>query len=246
MSQLKKAMILAAGYGTRLKPLTDNIPKPLLPVGKKPMIHYVLDCLKKNGIEEVVINLHYLGNMIRANLGDGRIFGLKIHYTEEKEILGTGGGIKNAKHFFKNETFVVVNTDILVKIDLNDSFNFHRKMGGIATLILRHHDTNKYNNISVDENARIIDIAGALGVEKSPANGTFAGIHIIEPEIFNYLSPGKSSITDCYLGLIKKGKNIFAFFMDSYWRDLGNMDDYLKINREIESGLLNLKDLYLF
>lgn len=245
MKALKKAMILAAGYGTRLKPLTDSTPKPLLPVGNKPMIHYVLHCLKKNGIEEVVINLHYLGNMIRTNLGDGRIFGLKIHYTEEIEILGTGGGIKNAEEYLKEDTFVVINSDILVDIDLTDGFNFHKKKGGIATLILRHQDTDKYNLIYLDESARIIDIAGALGVNNSPVKATFAGIHIIEPEIFNYLPPGKSSITDCYLRLIKKGKNIFGFFIDSYWYDLGNMNDYLKINKEIESGLIKLNDLYL-
>lgn len=240
MKALKKAMILAAGYGTRLKPLTDTTPKPLLYVGKKPMIHYVLDCLKKNGIEEVVINLHYLGNMIRKNLGDGKIFGLKIHYTEEKEILGTGGGIKNAEEYLKSDTFIVINTDILVDIDLTDGFNFHKKKGGIATLILRHHDTAKYNIISLDESARIIDISGALGVNKSTIKGTFAGIHIIEPEIFNYLPQGKSSVTDCYIKLIRQGVNIFGFFMNSYWRDLGNMNDYLKVNNEIGTGKLNL------
>jgi len=241
MKRLKKAMILAAGYGTRLKPLTDTTPKPLLYVGKKPMIHYVLDFLKKNGIEEVIINLHYLGNMIRENLGDGKLFGLKINYTEEKEILGTGGGIKNAEHFLKNETFLVVNTDILVKIDLEDSLNFHYNKGGIVTLILRHYDTDKYNKITLDRNEKIIDIAGVLLTDTSKyRNGTFAGIHIIEPEIFNYLPQGKSSITDCYIKLIKQGINIFGFFMSSYWRDLGNMSDYLKVNNEIEKGELIL------
>lgn len=239
MKVLKKAMILAAGYGTRLKPLTDTTPKPLLHVGKKPMIHYVLDFLKENGIEEVVINLHYLGNMIRENLGDGKNFGLKIHYTEENEILGTGGGIKNAEYFLKNGTFLVINTDILVKINLQDSLNFHINNGGIATLILRYHDTDKYNKITVDERKKIIDIAGAIGTDTSKyRNGTFAGIHIIEPEIFNYLPHGKSSITDCYIKLIKHGVNIFGFFTDSFWRDLGNMDDYLKVNNEIQTGKL--------
>jgi NDP-sugar pyrophosphorylase family protein len=237
MKGLKKAMILAAGYGTRLRPLTNNLPKPLIPVGGKPMIHYVLNCLKKNGIEEVVINLHYLGNMIREKLGDGKNWGLKIHYTEEKEILGTGGGIKNAEEFLKDETFLVINTDILVKIDLKESINFHLTKGGIATLILRPHDTDKYNNITVDEDGKIIDIAGALGTNISQyRNGTFTGIHIIEPEIFNYLPPGKSSITECYINLIKEGKNLFGFFTDVFWRDLGNMDDYLKVNEEINNS----------
>ncbi len=241
MEGIKKAMILAAGYGTRLKPLTDRIPKPLLKVGNKPMIHYVLDCLKENGIEEVVINLHYLGGMIKENLGDGKTFGFKIHYTEEREILGTGGGIKNAEEFLKNGTFVVINTDIFVKIDLRDALIFHRRQKGIATLILRHQDTYKYNNIIVDENRRIIDIAGAFGVDAAKYQiGTFAGIHIIEPDIFCHLPPGKSSITDCYIKLIKSGKDLFGFFTDSYWRDLGNMEEYLKINREIQMGELSI------
>lgn len=240
MAHLKKAMILAAGYGTRLKPLTDGTPKPLLPVGKKPMIHYVLNCLKKNGIEEVVINLHYHGNMIKENLGDGSIYGLKIDYTEEKEILGTGGGIKNAEEYLKDDTFVVFNTDILVDIDLSDGLNFHKEKQGIATLILRHHDTDKYNIIAVDKTQKIIDIAGILGVEKPPTKGTFAGIHIINPEIFNFLPHGKSSITDCYVNLIRNGQNIFGFFMNSYWYDLGNINDYLKVNDEIKTGKLKL------
>ncbi len=237
MEGIKKAMILAAGFGTRLKPLTENTPKPLLKVGKKPMIHYVLDCLKENGIEEVVINLHYLGDMIRENLGDGKTFGLKIHYIEEKEILGTGGGIKNAEGFLKDGTFVVINSDILVKINLRDALNFHKARHGIATLILRYQDTDKYNNITVDDTQRIIDISGALGTDVTKyRKGTFAGIHIIEPEIFGYLPSGKSSITECYIKLIKEGKNLFGFFTDSYWRDLGNMDDYLKVNKEIQWG----------
>lgn len=234
-------MILAAGYGTRLKPLTDNTPKPLLMVGNKPMIHHVIECLKSNGIEEVVINLHYLGDMIRENLGNGEKFGVKINYTEEEEILGTGGGIKNAEKYLSGDTFVVMNTDILVKINLHDCYKFHKKTGGIATLILRSADMEKYNNIVVDETSRIIDIAGALGVAGMHRKGTFAGIHIFEPEIFNYLPEGKSSITDCYIKLIKMGIFIAGYFCPMFWRDLGNMDDYIKVNNEIKNGSLVLQ-----
>jgi len=232
--KITKAMILAAGFGTRLRPLTNNVPKPLLPVGGKPIIYYVIECLKQNGIEEIVINLHYLGNLIRENLGDGKKFGLKIVYTEEKEILGTGGGIKNAEKYLKGDRFIVMNSDILVRIDLLEAIEFHIKMRGIATLIVRAKDIEKYNILSVDENDRIVDIAGITG-SGNPANkkGTFAGIHIIEPEIFQYLPPGKSSITDCYIKMIREGKNIYGFFADPYWRDIGNIEDYERVNKEL-------------
>lgn len=233
-------MILAAGYGTRLRPLTNYVPKPLLPVWGKPMIHYVIEALKKNGIEEIVINLHYRGEMIEQNLKKGEKFGIKIHYTHEPEILGTGGGIKNAEKYLAGAPFLVINTDILVDFNLEEFWNFHKRKGGIATLILRNADLDKYNNILVDTDSRIIDIAGRPWKISAGKRGTFAGIHILEPRIFQELPSGKSSITDCYVKLIERGVGIYGFFVNIPWYDLGNLDDYEKINREFNAGKLKM------
>src|SRR3954466_14571451 len=121
-----KAILLAAGLGTRLRPLTDNMPKPLLPVGDRPLIEYNLMLLKKYGITEVAINLHYHGEKIRECLKDGRDLGMKILYSEEPEILGTGGGIKKISHFLSDWDLLGINGGILVDIDLDKVVEFHR------------------------------------------------------------------------------------------------------------------------
>ena len=134
-------MVLAAGFGRRLRPLTDHMPKPLLPVGGRPMIEYTLLLLKKYGLTEVIINLHHCGDQIIKTLGDGSRLGLSIAYSTEKgEALGTGGGIKKAASFFEQSTFIVVNGDILIDIDLDKLISFHHAKQGLATLVLRETD----------------------------------------------------------------------------------------------------------
>src|SRR3954469_4313488 len=114
-----KAMVLAAGQGTRLRPLTDRVPKALVPVAGRPMIEYPLLLLKHYGIHEIVINLHHFGEQIEAYLGDGKRFGLQISYSKERQLLDTGGGLRKAKPFFKDETFLVINTDVLIDLPLS-------------------------------------------------------------------------------------------------------------------------------
>ena len=122
-----RAMILAAGFGTRLRPLTNTIPKALLPIAGRPLIEYGLLFLKAHGIEEVVINLHHLGEKIRATLGDGSIYGLRISYSPEEPILESGGGIKNAQSFLDGEAFVVLNCDTIIDLDLTAATRGTRK-----------------------------------------------------------------------------------------------------------------------
>jgi NDP-sugar pyrophosphorylase family protein len=125
-----RAMILAAGKGTRLLPLTEKLPKALVPVAGKPMIHYGLDLLARHGISEVMINLHHLGSLIEEALGDGSDFGLRISYSREDELLDTGGGIKRAASFFQRKRFLVMNCDFLARIDLHELLAWHRERGG--------------------------------------------------------------------------------------------------------------------
>ena len=132
-----KAMVLAAGQGTRLRPLTDHTPKALIPVAGRPMIEYSLLLLRHYGIRDIIINLHHLGDQIESYLGTGKQWGLEITYSKELELLDTGGGLLKAKPFLQEGTFIVINTDVLIDLSLSDLLAFHEKNRAVATLVLR-------------------------------------------------------------------------------------------------------------
>jgi CTP:phosphocholine cytidylyltransferase-like protein len=156
-----KAMILAAGLGTRLRPLTETTPKPLLPVGGTPLIVWNLLLLRAGGIREVIINLHYLGSMIEAALGDGSRWDMQIAYSYEPELLGTGGGLKKAEEFFEGESFLVMNGDTLTNVDLPALQEFHRSQAGVATLVLRDDPhAEQWGAVESDAQDRILRING--------------------------------------------------------------------------------------
>lgn len=227
-----KAMILAAGLGTRLRPLTSRRPKVLVPVGNRPVIDRVIEYLKGYDISEIVVNAHHHCQQIITHLDGGRPFGAKIDVRVEKEILGTGGGIKNVSDFWDDAPFVVMNGDILTDIDLDKAYELHCEKGNLATLIL--HDCMPFNQIRVDEDMNITDIAP----EGHPATLAFTGIHIMEPELLTHIPEGVfSSIIDCYRRLITLGKPIRAYISEQhYWRDIGSASSYLLANKEALKG----------
>jgi NDP-sugar pyrophosphorylase family protein len=234
-----KAMILAAGYGTRLHPLTRGIPKALLPLCGRPLISYTLAFLKKWRFYEIIINLHHLHQSIKEKLGDGSKFGLRISYSYEPEILGTGGGIKKVEGFFPNNTFLVINCDILVDFDLSRAMDFHQEKKALATMILRS-EANKdsYGVIETDREGRIRQFLDKIPDEygQDRKRFMFTGIHIFEPEIFQYIPADTfSSINDTYIELIREGKRVYGYQMEGYWVDLGTKDKYETVKREIEA-----------
>ena len=222
-------MILAAGLGTRLRPLTDRIPKALVPVGNRPMIGRVIDYLKSYGVESIVVNTHHHYSQIIDYLDGGKPFGLKIDVRVEPEILGTGGAIKNTEGFWDNEPFIVFNCDILTNIDLDQAYEIHRKSKGLVTLIL--HDHEPYNQINIDHSGRITDIAPNNG----PGRLAFTGIHIMGPELLSHIpNEGFSNIIDCYLTLIRSGKKIRSHIVEEhYWSDIGTVDSYRQVNKDL-------------
>jgi NDP-sugar pyrophosphorylase family protein len=224
-----KAMILAAGLGTRLRPLTDSIPKALVPVVNKPMIKRVIEYLKGCGTEEIVVNAHHHHEQIVDYLDGGKPFGLKVDVRVEPEILGTGGGIKNTEGFWDNEPFIVFNSDILTNIDLEQAYESHRNSKGLVTLIL--HDREPYNQISVDHSGKITDIAPA----SAPGRLAFTGIHIIGPELLSHIpDKGYSNIIDCYLTLIRSGTEIEYHITEGhYWNDIGTVNSYKQVNKDL-------------
>ena len=219
---VRRAMVLAAGYGRRLAPLTDTLPKPLMQVGGRPLLAHVLAMLRAGGIEEVVINLHHLGPRIEEAIGDGRAYGLDVRYSREPVILDTGGGIKQAEPFLAGEPFVVANGDSLLDVALADVLAFHRARGGVATMVVRADpQAASYGLIELDATDRLRRIVGLpdtpIDVPLRPF--MFPGLHVFEPEVFAWMDAGGAfSVTRVtYPRLLAAGKPIYGYATSARW-----------------------------
>jgi NDP-sugar pyrophosphorylase family protein len=240
-----KAMILAAGLGTRLRPLTNTMPKPLLPVGGMPLIVWNLLLLKRHGFHDVVINLHYLGPMIEQALGNGSQFGLRIIYSHEPMILGTGGGIKQAEPYFSGEPVLVLNGDTLVELDLTALWAFHHSNHAAATLVLREDaDAAGWGLVEVAAENRIVRITGkGLSNSLPIVPRMFAGIHILNPRLLREVPKGvASSIVDPYVMAIERGDAVLGYDLNGYWSDVGTPERYAQAEHDTRSGLIRLED----
>jgi len=225
-----KAMIFAAGKGTRLKPLTDNTPKALIKVNGTPMIELVIKKLISIGVREIIINVHHFANQIINFLNTNNNFGIKIEISDESDkLLDTGGGLKKASWFFDtNEPFILHNTDIISDIDLLDMIAFHKNNNALATLAVRKRESNRYflfnNNFDLCGWENIKTTEKIISKKSTLLNQfAFSGIHIINPIIFNYLNQTcKFSIVNSYLEL-SKNKTIKGFdHTTDYWFDVGD------------------------
>jgi len=227
-----KAMILAAGMGTRLKPLTLNTPKALMPVGNVRIIDRIIEYLKQYCISELVINAHHHYEQIVEHLKGSRPFGINIDVRVEPNILGTGGGIKNTEDFWDKAPFIVINGDVLTNINLRMAYEAHERSGSLATLIL--HDKPPFNQIKIDDQKNITHIAG----ENLTNRLAFTGIHIIDPKIMAHIPEGIfSNIIHCYRELIRGGKPPKAYISAGHqWRDIGTVKSYVLANKEALQG----------
>ncbi len=233
-----RAMILAAGLGTRLRPLTETTPKPLLPVAGRPLVAYALDLVARAGIREVVLNVHYLAEQIRAALGTGDAFGVKISYSVEQQLLDTGGGIAAARQFLEGDSFAVVNADVYIEGDLRELLSFHRKKGALMSLWVRPDpDAARKDDVRADSTGRVHAI---LGHTTAPlfANHLpryfYASVMVCSPEIFEFLPLGVYSLTrDVLPRILAAGKPVFALEHKGYWRVLDTHEDFQAGCREI-------------
>lgn len=213
-------MILAAGFGSRLRPLTDRIPKPLLQVAGRPMIAYPIGVLRAAGITEVIINLHHLGDQIRAALRDGSEYGVSITYSEEAPILDTGGAIKKAEAFLRGGRFVVINADTVIDLPLRQVIDWHADRGALATMVLRPDPrASRYGLIEIDAQARIRRFLGRPPQVQMPLKALmFTGVHVFEPEVFDYMGEGRFGITtSTYPALLEAGAPLYGFEFQGYW-----------------------------
>lgn len=240
-----RAMILAAGLGARLRPLTDRTPKPLLPVAGRAILLWNLLLLKRHGITDVIINLHHLGEQIVQALGDGARFGMRVAYSHEPTLLGTGGGIKQAAPFLKDGSFLVMNGDTLSACDLTNLIAAHRTGGAPVTLALREDpEAARWGPVTVDAHSRILQINGAPPLSDPPKPlplpCMFAGIHVLEPEVLNTIPPGPGSIIDVYLSLLRQNRMLRGYRMSGYWSDVGTPERYAEAQQDALAGRLNL------
>jgi NDP-sugar pyrophosphorylase family protein len=232
-----KAMILAAGLGTRLRPLTNERPKALVEVGGRTLLEIALSRLREFEVREVMVNVHHFADMVLAYLKQNENFGMRIEVSREPELLDTGGGLKKAAWFFlegsrgRDEPFILHNVDVISTIDLGQMVRFHRERQALATLAVQQRKTSRY--LLFDENMQLCGrragLEGASEVVRSSANPralAFSGVHVISPRLFAGMTQaGAFSIITSYLSLSGQGENILGFHADQYyWRDLGRLE----------------------
>jgi mannose-1-phosphate guanylyltransferase len=217
-----KAMVLAAGLGLRMQPLTLLRAKPVLPVLNRPLLEWTMAKLARAGVRDVVVNLHHLPETVTAVLGKGRRFGLRIRYAREKTILGTGGGPRALRGWFGEEPLLIVNGDVLFDLDLGRLLAVHRASGARATLALRENPVPyAYSPVVTDRKARILSIAGRPAAARG-AVSMFARVHVLDPVLLERLPEGASdSVLDLYIPLLAEGAHLQGVPSRGAWYDFG-------------------------
>ncbi len=219
-----RAMILAAGLGTRLRPLTLKTPKPLLKVKGRALIDYNLKLLKKAGFKDVLINLHHLGGQIKEHVGSGRKFGLKVSYSNEPKILGTGGGIKKVQKFFKGRPFVVINADTLIQVDLKKLVKYHLAKRAAATMVVRRLKKGEpYARLDIVKSGRLVRFGSGRYM--------YTGVQVLDPVIFKFLKKPSCLIESGYKKLLANGLPVYAYTYKGYWNDVGTAERLKKANK---------------
>ena len=233
-----KAVIMAGGEGTRLRPLTCSKPKPMVPVANKPVMEHIIELLKKHGLKDIAVTLQYMPDLIREYFGDGTSFGLKMKYFVEQKPLGTAGSVKNAEDFL-DDTFLVISGDALTDIDLEKAIAFHRDRGAMATMILKRVDIPlEYGVVVTDDDGRIIRFLEKPGWGEVFSDTANTGIYILSPDIFNYIERNEifDFSKDLFPILLKEKKPMFGYITDDYWCDIGDLGAYMQAHSDIMDG----------
>jgi mannose-1-phosphate guanylyltransferase len=231
-----KAVIIAGGLGTRLRPLTYNTPKPIVPVVNRPFVVHQIEHLVKHGVDEVILNLHYLSHEIKKALGDGSRWGIKIHYSIEHEPLGTAGAVKHAEKYFDDQPLVIFNGDVLTDVNISKVVNFHRQKNALVTLTLTEvEDPTPFGLILTDKQGRVKKFIEKPGWDVVTAKTINAGIYVVDPKIFKDVPKGKRFMfeRDLYPALLERGEPIYGYLSHAYWVDIGNPDKYKEAHQAI-------------
>jgi mannose-1-phosphate guanylyltransferase len=231
---LRRAFVLGAGLGTRLKTLTERLPKPLIPIYGKPLITFAFDQLITAGAEELVINTHHCHEAYAAAFPSGEYGGARLIFEHEPVLLETAGGIKNVERHFAGEGFLVYNGDVLTNLPLDKVMAHHRSSGNEVTLVLR--SQGEPLHVTLD-GGRVVDIAGRLGVTGRP-NYLFTGVYAVEPAFLSRIPERtKISVIPIFMQMIKEGAKLGGLVLDEgSWWDLGTREKYLDVHAALASG----------
>jgi NDP-sugar pyrophosphorylase family protein len=239
-----KGMVLAAGKGTRLLPLTGEIPKPMAPVVGKPMIQHIFELLAQSGVGEVHVNVHHLADAILDRYGEeARVDGTAVHCTRETELMGTAGGVKRIADRF-DETFVVVMGDALTDVDVRDVVAFHKERGAIATLALMPvSDTSRYGVVRLDAEGNIVAFQEKPDPKEAISTLANTGIYVLEPEALRYVPEGTffDFANDLFPRLLEAGERFVGYEGDFYWSDIGTLEAYRAAQRDALSGKVRVR-----
>ncbi len=239
-----KAVVMAGGEGTRLRPMTANQPKPLLPVVNKPIMEHVLRLLKRHGFTETVVTVQFLAALVRNYFGDGEEIGMALSYATEEMPLGTAGSVKNAQDALRDDRFLVISGDALTDIDLTDMVRFHRENGALVTIGLKRvPNPLEFGIIIVDDDGRIQRF-----LEKPTWGQVFSdtvntGIYVMEPEVLDHVAAGESVdwSGDVFPKLLAEGAPLYGYVAEGYWEDVGTHESYLKAQADMLSGKIDVE-----
>lgn len=238
-----RAMILAAGLGTRLRPLTNVVSKPMVEMAGRPCMEHAVRLLAKHGVRDIVVNLHYMPEVIQEHFGDGEEFGVNIIYSYEKELMGTAGGFKRVREFFGDDSCLIISGDALTDINLEGFLKFHKEEGGIATLALKRVADPTQYGVVVRESSRIVRFQEKPKREEAISNLANTGIYLFEPEIFEHIPEdtfydfGKQVFPE----LLDKGEVMNGYVMREYWCDVGDLSVYREAHYDMLTGVVDVE-----
>jgi len=239
-----KAMLLGAGLGTRLRPITYEVPKPIVPVLGEPVMGHILRLLDRHRFDRVIANLHYFPDMIRDRFGDGSDYGVEIDYSFEQELLGTAGGVRKVRDFFGNETFLIISGDALTDIDLGVLWESHREKGGIGTLALKRvEDPSELGVVITAEDGRIQGFQEKPDPAEALSNLGNCGIYVFEPEIFDHF-PDKAFVDwaqDVFPVLLERDVPFYGHEIGEYWNDVGSLHELRQGNFDALTGTVRVE-----
>ncbi|MCI4371292.1 MAG: NDP-sugar synthase [Thermoplasmata archaeon] len=230
-----KAVVLAGGEGTRLKPLTYKRPKPLMPVAGRPCIDFVLRSLAGSGFHEIIVTTAYLSDTLMKSIGDGLDYNASILYSFEENPAGTAGAVRRVANFI-DETFVVAMGDILCDVDFKALYDFHKRKGGVVTIALTEvEDPRQYGIVGLDTKGRIAKFKEKPKAEEAFSHLVNAGIYVLEPQVLDFIPPDQKFdfAKDLFPKLLSKGVPLYGSRMDGVWMDIGRPHDLLEANKEI-------------
>ena len=235
---------MAAGLGTRLRPLTYEVPKPMVPVVNRPIMEHILKLLPRHGFNEVIANLHWFPDTIRNRFGDGSALGIDLSYSYEEELMGTAGGVRNVSSFLGAEPFLVMAADALTDIDLAALRAAHDASGGIATLAVKQvPNVSEFGVVITDSGGRIQGFQEKPDPAEALSDLASCMIYILEPEIFDYF-PDKHSVDfahDVFPALLENDVAFSVHKIDAYWNDVGSLPEYIQGNLDVLEGVVNVE-----